>query len=90
MAFAVGVDGKFGHGAGTTRQAAEQYALQYCGEAGCQVADVTEAQCHALATVPGGFWFGAGENEAAAQNFAMGFCTNATGAGCKIEYSFCR
>ncbi|MEP0233941.1 DUF4189 domain-containing protein [Roseibium sp.] len=90
MAFAVGSDGRFGHGAGGTVADAERFAMQYCGEQGCQILDVTDAKCHALAQVPGGSWFGAGQNEQAARNFALGFCTNAGASGCKIEYTHCQ
>ncbi|WP_417685102.1 DUF4189 domain-containing protein [Roseibium sp.] len=90
MAFAVGRNGAYGHGAGPTRREAERFALQYCGGAGCSIMDVTDAQCHAMAVVPGANWFGAGQSRQAAQNFAMGFCSNAGARGCRIEYTYCQ
>lgn len=89
MAFATAPDGRFGHGKAGTRRDAETYALQYCG-ADCRVDDVTTAQCHALATVPGGFWFGAGATPIQAQNYAMDFCRNAGASGCRLDYSICQ
>ena len=89
MAFAVGPDGRFGHGKAVTRRDAEGFALQYCG-ADCRVEDVTTAQCHALATVPGGFWFGAAATPVQAQDYAMDFCRNAGAQGCRIDYSICQ
>ncbi|WP_425494079.1 DUF4189 domain-containing protein [Hoeflea alexandrii] len=90
MAFAIGANGRFGHGAGASRQEAQSYAMQYCGDASCGIEDMTQAQCHAL--VGGnrnGHWFGAGNSKRAAESFAMGFCSNAEGS-CAIRYSHCR
>lgn len=89
MAFAVGPDGRYGHGKGPARRDAEGFALQYCG-ADCRVEDVTTAQCHALATVPGGFWFGAAATPDQAQDYAMGFCRDAGAQNCRIDYSICQ
>jgi hypothetical protein len=89
MAFAIAPDGRFGHGKAASRRDAEAFALQYCG-AGCRVDDVTTAQCHALATVPGGFWFGAGATPVQAQTYAMDFCRNAGASGCRLDYSICQ
>lgn len=90
MAFAVGSDNIFGHGAGNSRSEAEQFALQYCNDGSCQVADVTDAQCHALAQAPGGSWFGAAPTQRAAEDFAAGFCVRAGAASCRIAYSYCQ
>ncbi|WP_394688403.1 DUF4189 domain-containing protein [Hoeflea sp.] len=89
MAFAIGHDDLFGHGAGASRDEAQSYAMQYCGDASCGIADMTQAQCHALASGSGGHWFGAGVSKQAAESFAMGFCANA-GAVCTVRYSFCQ
>ncbi|WP_420408809.1 DUF4189 domain-containing protein [Hoeflea sp.] len=89
MAFAVALDGRFGHGKAATRRDAEAFALQYCGT-DCRIQDVTTAQCHALATVPGAFWFGAASTPAQAQDYALGFCRNAGAQGCRIDYSICQ
>ena len=89
MAFAIGNNGVFGHGAANNRRQAQKFALQFCNQSSCRIEDVTQAQCHAMATTPGGFWFGSGENIKVAKKFAIGFCRSA-GASCKIEYSFCR
>lgn len=90
MAFAIGANGRFGHGAGASRQEAQTYAMQYCGDASCGIEDMTQAQCHALAGGNrNGHWFGAGNSKRAAENFAMGFCSNAEGS-CAIRYSHCR
>ncbi|WP_461433428.1 DUF4189 domain-containing protein [Hoeflea alexandrii] len=90
MAFAIGANGRFGHGAGASRQEAQSYAMQYCGDASCGIEDMTQAQCHALAGGNrNGHWFGAGNSKRAAESFAMGFCSNAEGS-CAIRYSHCR
>ncbi|MEQ8479553.1 MAG: DUF4189 domain-containing protein [Hoeflea sp.] len=89
MAFAVGRDGRFGHGKAATRRDAEGFALQYCG-ADCRVEDVTTAQCHAFAAAPGGFWFGAAATPVQAQDLAMDFCRNAGARDCRIDYSICQ
>ena len=90
MAFAIGADGRFGHGAGATRNEAIGYAMQYCGDASCGIKDVTQAQCHALASGNrNGHWFGAGNSKQAAESFAMGFCTNSE-SSCTVRYSHCR
>ncbi len=90
MAFAIGSNGRFGHGAGKTPADAERFALQYCGEPGCSIEDVTTAQCHALAKTPGGVWIGSGENQQVANAAAMTFCAKAGAPECRIEYSYCR
>lgn len=54
MAFAVGNNGRWGHGAGQTLSDARNYAMNNCGASGCQLVDETQAQCHAMATVPRG------------------------------------
>lgn len=89
MAFAVNIDGRFGHGKAATQRDAEAFALQYCGS-DCRIEDVTTAQCHALATVPGAFWFGAAATPTQAQDYAMGFCRNAGARDCRIDYSICQ
>lgn len=90
MAFAIGAGGRFGHGAGASRQEAESYAMQYCGDASCRIEDTTRDQCHALASGNrNGHWFGTGNSKRAAENFAVGFCRNAEGS-CAIRYSHCR
>lgn len=89
MAFAVNIDGRFGHGKAATQREAEAFALQFCGS-DCRIEDVTTAQCHALATVPGAFWFGAAATPAQAQDYAMGFCRNAGARDCRIDYSICQ
>lgn len=90
MAFAVGDNGVWGHGAGRTQNDAINYARQNCQGANCQIADVTQAKCHALSTVPGGLWFGTANSKAQAENYAQGFCTNAGASGCRVEYSYCQ
>ena len=89
MAFAIGHDGRLGHGSGQTREDARRFAFQYCGDASCQIEDETQAQCHAAAETPGGFWFGAANSKRQAENYALNFCSQA-GASCIIRYSFCR
>ncbi len=89
MAFAIGNNGRFGHGAGASRDEAQSYAMQYCGDVSCGIEDMTQAQCHALASGSAGHWFGAGTSKRAAESYAMGFCANA-GAVCTVQYSFCR
>ena len=90
MAFAVAPNGAFGHGAGPSRQQAEATALRFCGQSGCRIEDVTQANCHAMAIAPGVHWFGAGQTKNAAANFAMGFCSNSGASGCRVEYSYCQ
>ncbi len=90
MAFALAPGGAFGHGAAPTRAAAEQFAMQYCGNNQCRIADATQARCHALAVSPSSNGIGAGDNEQAAMNFAMGWCSNSGASGCRIEYSYCQ
>ncbi|MEM7216464.1 MAG: DUF4189 domain-containing protein [Pseudomonadota bacterium] len=89
MAFAIGNDGRLGHGAGTNRNQAQEYALQFCGHGSCQIENETQALCHAAAETPGGFWFGAADSKQQAERFALNFCSQA-GASCTIRYSFCR
>lgn len=90
MAFAIGAGGRFGHGAGASRQEAQSYAMQYCGDRSCRIEDQTQAQCHVLASGNrNGHWFGAGNSKRAAESFAMGFCSNAE-TFCAIRYSHCR
>lgn len=90
MAFAVGSNGRFGHGAASSQAEAERFALQYCGSSDCRIEDVTTARCHAMATAPGVHWFGAGATKKAARNFALGFCSNSGARGCRIEYAYCQ
>lgn len=90
MAFAVGHNGRWGHGAGPSLSAARNFALNNCGGSDCQLIDETQAQCHAMATVPGGHWFGAANSQRQAQSYAMNFCTNAGANGCRIEYTYCQ
>lgn len=90
MAFALAPGGAFGHGAAPTRAGAEQFAMQYCGNNQCRIADTTQARCHALAVSPSSHGIGAGDSEQAAMNFAMGWCSNSGASGCRIEYSYCQ
>lgn len=90
MAFALAPGGIFGHGAAPTKSGAEQYAMQYCGNAQCRIADTTQARCHALAVSPGSTGIGAGDTEQAAINFAMGWCSNSGASGCAVKYSYCQ
>lgn len=90
MAFAVGNNNIFGHGAGNTQAEAQNAALQFCNDNSCQIADVTDAQCHALAQTPGGSWFGAAPTQRAAEDFAAGFCVGAGASSCRIAYSYCQ
>lgn len=89
-AFAVGYDGKIGHGAGTTLQNARQYALKFCGDTTCQIMDETQAQCHAASETPGGFWFGAANSLSQAESYALNFCRQAGAPTCSIRHSYCR
>lgn len=90
MAFAVGHNGRWGHGVGPTLSAARNYALSNCGSSDCQLIDETQAQCHAMATVPGGHWFGAANSSTQAQNYAINFCHGDGANGCRIEYTYCQ
>ncbi|WP_269583338.1 DUF4189 domain-containing protein [Roseibium sp. Sym1] len=90
MAFALAPGGAFGHGAAPTKGGAEQYAMQYCGNAQCRIADTTQARCHALAVSPNSNGIGAGDSEQAAINFAMGRCSNNGARGCTVKYSYCQ
>lgn len=90
MAFALGKHGTFGHGAAPSKAGAEENALINCGNATCQVTDITQGRCHALAMSRAGNGVGSGETEQAAQNFAMGWCSNSGGNGCEIMYTYCQ
>ncbi|MEP3198051.1 MAG: DUF4189 domain-containing protein [Lentilitoribacter sp.] len=90
MAFAVGHNGRWGHGAGPSQFDAQNFAINNCGDTECLIMDETQAQCHAMATVPGGHWFGAANSQRQAQSNAINFCTNAGANGCRIEYTYCQ
>lgn len=88
MAFAIGPNGRWGHGAASSQFQARQFALNNCG-ANCRIDAETQSNCQALATAPGQFWYGdAGSAQRAEQN-ALNFCT-AKSSGCRVEYSYCR
>lgn len=90
LVFAIGNNGRWGHGAGPTRQAARAYAISNCGRADCRIEAETQSRCQALAFQSnGGVWFGDAPTEANARANAMGFCQNA-GGQCRIEYSYCQ
>lgn len=88
MAFAIGENGRWGHGAANTQYQARQFALDNCGS-GCRIDNETQDRCHAIATVPGAFWYGTADTQSKAENFAFGFC-NAIAKNCRVEYSYCR
>lgn len=88
MAFAVGQNGRWGHGAANTQYQARQYALNNCGS-GCRIDHETQDKCQALATTPSGFWYGTANTARQAESFAFGFCSASSG-NCRIEYSYCR
>ncbi|WP_196257806.1 DUF4189 domain-containing protein [Pelagibacterium limicola] len=90
MAFAVDATGRFGHGLGMSRTEAERFALEFCGAAGCRIADVTTEQCHAMAEVPGGYWFGSAPDVRRAEALALGMCVQSGATSCRVAYSFCR
>ncbi len=88
MAFAVGQNGRWGHGAANTQYQARQFALNNCGS-GCRIDHETQEKCQALATTPGTFWYGTANTASQAESFAFQFCS-ATSGSCRIEYSYCR
>jgi hypothetical protein len=90
LAFAIGNGGRWGHGAGPTRNAARDYALSNCGSSNCRIEAETQSQCQALVLATnGGFWFGDASNEQQARDNALNFCWNA-GGSCRVEYSYCQ
>lgn len=88
MAFAIGSDNRWGHGLAKTQEDAENYSLYNCGD-NCTVDDVTHAQCHALATVPGGYWYGEAHTIDEAKSLALKNC-KLSGYKCEIKFSTCR
>ncbi len=90
MAFAIGNNGQFGHGAGQTRADAERFALQYCGDSSCRVDNLTQQSCQALVQASGGAWYGAGNNKQMAESTAQANCQSSVGGSCPVAYSYCR
>src|SRR5262249_10572772 len=100
MVFAIDGKGHFGHGAGSTKNAAAEFAISYCGQPDCRPVDpFVDIGCMALsqsfqraATGERGYWFfiGTAPTQQKAQEFAMDFCSNNNGpANCKVYYHYC-
>lgn len=90
MAFAIGPDGKWGHGHSSSLNDARQIAMDYCNDRTCLIRDETQAKCHVLVLEPRGHWFGAASSSRQAQQYALDFCTNSGAQGCRIEYTYCQ
>ena len=78
---------------GSTRQEAEQGAVQACssnGVKGCELLVWFTNQCGSLATTPDGV-FGVDINAVSnlAERFALEECNELGGVGCKTKISFC-
>lgn len=94
MVFAVDYKGAIGHGKSPSYSSARNFALSYCGQAGCRVVDVTKARCHAIAhSFHNGYWYGTGTagDQGTTMSFALNYCSqNAPAYSCKISYKHCQ
>jgi hypothetical protein len=98
MIFAVDGKGNFGHGVGSTKEAAVEFALSFCGKKDCKfVEPFADSGCMSLAQSferrgEPGYWLaiGTAPTEQKAREFAMDFCSQTTSPqDCKVYYSFC-
>lgn len=94
MSYAMDDRGALGHGRAPSRRAAENFALSYCGNAGCRIADTTQARCTAFAeSRHNGYFAGIGtaRNSGAAKSYALDWCSRgAPVATCQIKHSYCK
>lgn len=94
MVFAINGKGAIGHGVSPDLPTARNFALSYCGTAGCKTVFRTKSRCHALAqSNSGGYWFGVGDaaDKGTAMGYALNFCAkNAPASSCKVAYTFCQ
>jgi hypothetical protein len=94
MVFAINGKGAIGHGVSPDLKTARNFALSYCGAAGCKTVFRTKSRCHALAqSHTGGYWFGVGDaaDKGTAMGYALNFCAeNAPASSCKVAYTFCQ
>ena len=98
MVFAIDGKGHFGHGAGSTKNAAAEFAISYCGQPDCEPVDpFVDSGCMALSQsfkrgLTSGYWFwiGTAPTQQKAQEFAMHFCSGDNGPeNCKVYYHYC-
>ena len=98
MVFAIDGKGHFGHGVGSTKTAAAEFAVSYCGQTDCSIVDpFVDSGCMALTQSfkrlnEDGYWFfiGTAPTQQKAQETAMGFCSeNNRPQNCKVYYSYC-
>lgn len=94
MVFAVDRQGRFGHAAAATSDAARQQALEFCGRSNCEIIDEPlRTQCHALAQhTSSGYWWGIGtaESEAEARQRADRYCEANFDGQCTVDYAYCQ
>lgn len=94
MSYAMDDRGAVGHGRAPSRRAAENFALSYCGNAACRIADTTQVRCMAFAeSRHNGYFAGIGRahNSGGAKSYALDWCSRgAPVATCKIRHSYCK
>lgn len=94
MSYALDDRGALGHGRAPSRQGAENFALSYCGNAGCRIGDTTKIRCMAFAESRyNGYFAGIGRahNLGAAKGYALDWCSKgAPVATCQIRHSYCK
>ncbi|MEM1044947.1 MAG: DUF4189 domain-containing protein [Pseudomonadota bacterium] len=93
MSYAMDDRGAVGHGRAPTRRAAENFALSYCGNANCRVADTTQVRCMAFAESRyNGYFAGIGRahSDGQAKSYALDWCSRgAPVATCQIRHAYC-
>jgi len=94
MSYAMDDRGAVGHGRAPSRRAAENFALSFCGNAACRIADTTQVRCMAFAESRyNGYFAGIGRahNSGAAKSYALDWCSRgAPVATCQIRHSYCK
>jgi hypothetical protein len=94
MAFALDMQGTWGHGRGATVQDAQRTALNNCASGDCRITErPVQTRCQALADYrEGGYWYGIGaadtNNQAVA--YAAQHCAEAAPGMCTVRYSYCK
>jgi|SRR3954470_8260605 hypothetical protein len=94
MIFAVDGKGNFGHGVGSTPDAARHFALSHCGNLECNLIDPGRQEgCMALAqSLHNGYIYGTGvaPTQRAAEEFSLSLCAEKRPVQtCKVAYSYC-
>ena len=94
MSYAMDDRGAVGHGRSPDRRTAENFALSYCGNVNCRVADTTTSRCMAFAESHyNGYFAGIGRAPTlgAAKGYALNWCTKGAPAStCRIRHSYCK